>query len=70
MRRFEGNPAEDVEIHMSRTELPDDEFHEVLKLDEEKVLEAIPNAVGLAVMRIHKYLEHPSKELLCRNLRI
>ena len=55
---------------MSGTELPDDEFHEVLKLDEAKVLEAIPNAVRLGVMRIHKYLEHPSKELLCCALRI
>ena len=30
----------------------------------------IPNAVRLAVMRIHKNLGHPSNELLCRALRI
>ena len=30
----------------------------------------MPHAVRLAVMHIHKHLGHPSKELLCRALRI
>ena len=35
-----------------------------------KVPEEILNAVRLAIMRVHKNLVHPSKELLCRALRI
>ena len=38
-------------------------------LEEAKVPEEIPNEVRLAIMRVHKNLEHPSKELLCRALR-
>ena len=52
------------------TAIPDDEFHEEPHLEEAKVPEEIPNVVRLAIMRIHKNLEHPSKELLCRALRI
>ena len=68
--RSEAYPAEDVEMDMSGTAVPDDEFHEEPKLDEPKVLEEFTNAVTLAVMRIHKNLGRPSKELLCRALRI
>ena len=50
--------------------IPDDEFHEEPKLEESKVPEEVPNAVRLAVTRIHKNLGHPNKELLCRASRI
>ena len=39
-------------------------------LEKPKVLEEVLNAARLAVMRIQKNLGHPSKELLCRALRI
>ena len=62
--------AEDVEMDLAGMAIPDDEFHEEPHLEEAKVPEEIPNAVRLAIMRVHKNLEHPSKELLCRALRI
>ena len=68
--RFEAYPAEDVEMDLAGTVIPDDEFHEEPQLEEAKVPGEIPNAVRLAIMRIHKNLGHPSKELCCRALRI
>ena len=70
VKRLEAYPAEDVEMDFAGTAIPDDEFHEEPHLEEAKVPEEILNAVRLAVMRIQKNLEHPSKELLCRALRI
>ena len=70
VKRLEAYPAEDVVMELPRTAIPDDEFHEEPHLEEEKVPEEIPNGVRLAVMRIHKNLGHPGKELLCRTLRI
>ena len=70
VKRLEAYPAEDVEMELPGTAIPDDEFHEEPHLEEAKVPEEIPNCVRLAVMRIHKILGRPSKELLCRALRI
>ena len=63
-------PAADVVMELTGTVIPDDEFHEEPQLEESQVSEEVPNAVRLAVMRIHKNLGHPNKELLCRALRI
>ena len=68
-QRLEACRAEDVEMDLAGTAIPDDEFHEEPHLEEAKVPEEIPNAVRLAILRIHKKLEHPSKELLRRALR-
>ena len=57
-------------MDLAGTAIPDDEFNEEPHLEEAKVLEEIPNAVRLAIMRIHENLGHPCKELLCRALRI
>ena len=57
-------------LDLTGTATPDEEFHEEPQLEEPKVSEEIPNAVRLATMRVHKNLGHPSKELLCRALRI
>ena len=70
VKRLEVYPAEDVAMELPGTAIPDDEFHEELHLEEAKVPEEIPKGVRLAVMRIHTNLGHPSKELLCRALRI
>ena len=70
VKRLEAYPAEDVEMELPGTAIPDDEFHEEPQHEEAKVPEEIPNCVRLAVMRIHKNLGRPSKELLCRALRI
>ena len=70
VKRLEAYLAEDVEIDFAGTALPDDEFHEEPHFEEANVLEEKPSAVRLAVIRIHKNLRHPSKELLCRALRI
>ena len=70
VKRTEAYPAEDVKMDLAGTAIPDDEFHEEPRLEEAKVPEEIPNAVRLAVMRMHKNLGHHSKELLCRALRI
>ena len=70
VKRLEAYPAEDAEMELPGTAIPDDEFHEEPHLEEAKVPEEIPNGVRLAVMRVHKNLAHPSKELLCRALRI
>ena len=56
VRRFEAYPAEDVEMDMAETVLADDEFHEEPQFEEQRVLEEVPNAVRLAVMRINKNL--------------
>ena len=56
-------------MDLARTATLGDEFHEEPHLEEVKVPEEIPNAVRLAIMRIHKNLEHTSKELLRRALR-
>ena len=70
VKRLEACQSEDVKMDLFGTAIPDDEFHEEPHLEEAKVPEEIPNAVRLAVMRIHNNLEHHSKELLCRALRI
>ena len=70
VERLEAYPAEDVEMELPGTAIPHDEFHEEPHLEEAKVPAEMPNAVKLAVMRIHKNLGHPSKELLSRALRI
>ena len=71
VKRPEAYPAEDVVMELPGTATPDDEFHEEPHLEEAKVPEEVPSSVRLAVMRIHKNLgHHPSKELLCRALRI
>ena len=57
-------------MELPGTARPDDEFHEEPHLEEAKDPEETPNGVRLAVMRSHKNLGHPSKELLCRALRI
>ena len=62
---LEAYPAE-----VPGTAIPDDEFHEEPHLEEANVLEEMPNAVRLVVMRIHKNLGHHSKELLCRAFRV
>ena len=54
VKRLEAYPAEDVEMDLAGTAIPDDEFHEEPHLEEAKVPEEIPNAVRLAVMRVHK----------------
>ena len=54
VKRLEAYPAEDVEMEFAGTPTTDDEFHEKPHLEEENVPEEIPNAVRLAVMRIHK----------------
>ena len=69
VKRLEAYPAEDVEMELPGTAIPDDDFHEEPHLEEANVPEEIPNGVRLAVMRIHKNLGHPSKVLLCRALR-
>ena len=56
VKRLEAGPAEDVEMELPGTAIPDYEFHEKSHLEEAKVP--------------HKNLGHPSKELLCRALRI
>ena len=55
---------------LTGADIPDDEFPEVPHVEEARVSKEIPTAVRLAIMRIHKNLGHPSKELLCRALRI
>ena len=70
VKRHEGYPAEDVEMDLTGADIPDDEFSEEPHVEEVRVPKEIPNAVKLAIMRIHKNLGHPSKELLCRALRI
>ena len=69
VQRLEAYPAEDVEMDLTGTAIPDDEFHEEPHLEEAQIPEEVPNAVRLAIMRVHKNLGHPSKELLCRALR-
>ena len=69
VKRLEAYPAEDVEMELPGTAIPGDVFHEEPHLEEAKVPDEIHNGVRLAVMRIHKNLGHPSKEL-CRPLRI
>ena len=68
--RLEAYPVENVEMDLAVMVIPDDEFHEEPHHEEAKVPEEIPKAVRLAIMRIHKNLGHPSKELLCHALRI
>ena len=66
VKRLEACPAEDVEMDLAGTAVPDDDFHDEPHVEEAKVPVEIPNAVRLAIMRIHKNLGYPSKELLCR----
>ena len=61
VKRLEAYPAEDVEMELPGTAIPDDEFQEKPHLDEPKVPEEIPNGVRLAVMPIHKSLEQPQQ---------
>ena len=63
VRRHEAFPAEDVEMDRSSADMPDDEIPEEPHVEEAKAPEEKPNAVRLAIMRIHKNLGHPSKEL-------
>ena len=70
MFEHEAYPDEDVEMNLAGTAIPDDEFHKELQLEETNVSEEVHNAVRRAIMRVQKNLGHPSKELLCRALRI
>ena len=70
IKRLEAYPAEDVEMDLAGTAVPDDQFHEKPQLEEPEVSEEVPNAARLAIMRVHKNVGHPSKEVLCRALRI
>ena len=70
IKRLEAYPAKDVEMDLTGTDIPDDEFPEEPHVEEAKVPEEVQNAVRLAIIRIHKNLGHPSKELLRRVLRI
>ena len=70
VKRHEACPVEEVEMDLNSADIPDDEYPEVPHVEELRVPEEIPNAATLAIMRIHKNLGHPSKELLCRALRI
>ena len=70
VKRLEAYPAEDVEIDFAGTAIPDDEFDEELHLEEAQDPEEVPNAVRSAIMRVHKNLGHPSKELFCHALRL
>ena len=70
VRRHEAYPAEDVEMDLTGADIPDDEFAEEPHVEEAEVPAEIPNAATFAIMRIHKNLGHPSKELHCRALRI
>ena len=45
VKRLEAYPAEDVEMELPGTAIPDDEFHEEPHLEEAKVPEEIPNVV-------------------------
>ena len=63
-------PAEDVEMDRTSADIPDDVLPKEPHVEEAKVPEEMPNAVRLAIMRVHKNLGHPSKELLCRASRI
>ena len=57
------NPAEDVEMDLIRTAIPDDELREGTQLEEAQVPAEVPSAVRLATVRVHKNLGHPSKEI-------
>ena len=70
VKRPEAYPVEDAKMDLAGTAIPDDEFHEETQLEESKVSEEVTNAIRLAIMRDHKIPEHPSKELLCRALRL
>ena len=61
--------AENVEMDLTGADIPDDEFPVEPHDEEVRVPQEMPNAVKLAIMRIHKILGHPSKEFLCRSLR-
>ena len=52
VKRLEPYPAEDVEMDLAGTTIPDDEFQEGPHLEKAKVPEEIPNGVRLAVLRI------------------
>ena len=41
-------------LDLTGTATPDEEFHEEPQLEEPKVSEEIPNAVRLAIMRVHQ----------------
>ena len=69
VKRHEAYPAQDVEIYLTGADIPDDEFPQEPHVKDVRVPKEIPNAVKLAIMRIHKNRRHPSKELLCRALR-
>ena len=66
VRRQEAYPAEDVEMDLTGADIPDDEFPEEPHVGEVSVPKEIPNAAKLKIMRVHRNLGHPSKELLCR----
>ena len=70
VKRHEAHPAEDVEMDLTGADIPDDEFPEEPHVEEAEVPAEIPDAATFAIMRIHKNLGHPSKELHCRALRI
>ena len=70
VKRHEAYPAEDVEMDLTSADVPDDEFLEEPHVEEVRLPTEITNAVQLAIMRIHKNLGPPSKELLCRALRL
>ena len=67
-KRSEAYPAEDVEMNVTGADIPDDEFPEEPHVEEVRVPKEIPNAVKLAIMRIHKNLGHTSMDLLRRAL--
>ena len=45
VKRLEAYPAEDVEMDLQGTAIPDDESHEEPQTEETKVSEEVPNAV-------------------------
>ena len=45
VKRLEAYPAEDVEMDLAGTAIPDDESHEEPQTEETKVSEEVPNAV-------------------------
>ena len=70
VKRHDAHLAEDVEMDLTRADIPDDEFFEESHVEEVRVPKGIHDAVKLAIMRIHRNLGHSIKELLCRALRM
>ena len=54
VKRQEAYPAENVDVDLIGTALPDGEFCEEPHLEEAQVPEEVPNGVRLGIMRVHK----------------